>query len=86
MGEKIYKQLEGYEWERQNHNINISEENDNRMDRYYGFSSSFKHKELEIVVNVSSNVSATGKTKEYTFSTSDIETEEEFRKLLLGIR
>lgn len=83
-GESIYKRLERCDWEKQNHESNISEKNDNRMDRYYGFSSSFKHKELNITVNVSSDVSATGKTKRYTFSTSDIENEEEFKKLLLG--
>lgn len=47
------------------------------------FNSSFKHKELDVVVNVSSDVSATGKTKKYTFSLSNVESEVDLKKLLL---
>lgn len=83
IGEKIYKRLEGNDWEKQNHESRISEMNDNRMDRYHGFNSSFKHKGLDIVVNVSSDVSATGKTKSYTFSSSNVESEVDLKKLLL---
>ena len=51
-GEKICNQLEGYSWEKQNHETNVSEKNDNRMDRYYGYSASFKHKELDVTVSM----------------------------------
>lgn len=82
VGKKTLELLENGDWEKQNLVNNISEKNDNRMDRYYGFNAVFKHKESDVFIYVKCETSATGKTKTYTFSTSNVSSKEQFNQLL----
>lgn len=81
-GEKICKYLDSNEWVKESIKMNISEMNDNRMDRFYGFNSTYEHKETKKKVQVYCDISATGKTKKYIFSSFDVENEEELKILL----
>lgn len=82
-GTKIHDKLEkGNDWELENRKNNITEMNDNRMDRNYGFDDSFIHKDTNKTISVHCDRSATGKTLHWTFSSNDIENQEEFELLL----
>lgn len=82
-GTKIHDKLKksnGWKLEiRKNH---IAEMNDNRMDRNYGFSDNYTYIETGKTVSIHCGTSATGKTLDWTFSSNDIENQEEFELLL----
>lgn len=82
LGTKIHNKLKSANWELENRKDHIAEMNDNRMDRNYGFTDSYRHKVTNKTICVHCERSATGKTLDWTFSSSDIENQEEFEKLL----
>ncbi len=84
-GKKICDFLDSDEWEKQVNELKISEMNDNRMDKLCGFFVKYQHKETKVNVTVTCNISATGKTKNYTFSSLDVESVEELKNLIGGI-
>ena len=81
-GTNIHNKLKNESWELENRKNHIVEKNDNRMDRNYGFTDKYVHKETNKVVSVHCGTSATGKTLNWTFSSDDIESQEEFEWLL----
>lgn len=81
-GTNIHNKLKSDDWELENRENHIKEMNDNRMDRNYGFTDKYIHKATNKIISVHCDMSATGKTLNWTFSSNDIENLEEFKELL----
>ena len=81
-GTIIHNKLQSADWELENRKDHIAEMNDNRMDRNYGFTDNYRYKITNKMVSVHCERSATGKTLDWTFSSNDIENQEEFDQLL----
>lgn len=81
-GTNIHNKLKTDNWKLENRKDHIAKMNDNRMDRNYGFTDSYIHKTTNKIVHVHCERSATGKTLDWTFSSNDIENQEEFEQLL----
>lgn len=82
-GTNIHNKLEkSDDWKLKSRENHISEKNDNRMDRNYGFSNSYTYKDTNKTVLIHCDMSATGKTLIWTFNLSNIANQEEFELLL----
>ena len=82
-GTRIHDKLEkSKDWKLENRENHITEMNDNRMDRNYGFSDNYIYKDTNKTVSVHCDRSATGKTLIWTFDLDNIANQEEFELLL----